>query len=152
MSLSVLSLVRELITEVHIIEKLAESGDLKSLHKFIELLFSHGVISNEKYNELMLEIARIARLQGEELRKAANKLAKRLIETISEICNDEELLASLHKQIETLHISGVISNEKYEELMLEIARIARLQGEELRKAANKLLRQLKALENGRRYR
>jgi len=76
LSLSVLSLVRELITEVHIIEKLTESGDLKSLHKFIELLFFHGVISKEKYEELMLEIAQIARLRGKESRRATNKLVK----------------------------------------------------------------------------
>lgn len=143
LSLSVLSLVRELITEVHIIEKLIENGDLKSLNKFIELLFSHGVISREKYKRLVLEITQITSLQGEELRKVANKLAKQLVEMISEVHTDEKLLAFLHKQVKILYASGVISEEKYEKLMLEIARIARLQGEELKNAANKFLRQLK---------
>ncbi len=140
------------IKDSGLIFEVAKAKSIKSIQGLIESLYSLGLIDDDSFRELMLDLADIANLDGEELKKKARELEEKILSSIKPRLSfgDEALLAKLHERIESLYSLGLIDDDSFRELMLDLADIANLDGEELKKKARELEEKIERITNERR--
>ena len=117
----------ELISDTNAIYTKIVEGDFGYIQRFMKSLLNSGVLSQEKYDELCLDLADIIDAKHD-IDTKAKKLSNKILDALYENNAINVLTALLNKDFERVHIflralldSGLISQEKYDELCLELA-------------------------------
>ena len=66
------------IKDSGLIFEVAKAKSIKSIQGLIESLYSLGLIDDDSFRELMLDLADITSLDGEELKKKARELEEKI--------------------------------------------------------------------------
>ena len=134
---------------------LLKSKDFSVIHELLRSLLESGIISEEKFNELNLKLADLVLIEGKKFEERTREFARELEEIIGNFSMKSVIIRSLrsrdfslvHEILENLLESGIISEEKFNELNLKLADLVLIEGkkfeERAREFANEILRYIK---------